>query len=125
MSPACPKPTPKVKGPPKPIRRSGKPLRATNATQGKRGKGIKRTGLKGVRKSPYAHPSIQKLFRQVRRRSEGWCENNCGKPGNAVHHLWYVETGVRGWRRLLVPLDGLAHLCWDCHARIHPHLAKQ
>ena len=81
---------------------------------------LKRSGLKGVRKSPYQHPEVQALFRKVRVRSSGWCEQCQSRTATAVHHLAYLETGVRGWRRLLVPLSDLIHLCKVCHSQAHP-----
>ena len=80
---------------------------------------LRRSGRQ-ARKSPYAHPEVQKLFRQVRKRSNGWCEQCQQRNATAVHHLSYIETGVRGWRRLLVPLDQLIHLCAYCHSAEHP-----
>jgi len=80
---------------------------------------LRRSGRQ-ARKSPYAHPEVLKLFRQVRKRSNGWCEQCQQRNATAVHHLSYIETGVRGWRRLLVDLDQLIHLCAICHSQAHP-----
>jgi len=101
----CPKPAVKTRVP-KPLTRS-RP---------------KRTGMAKVRRSPYQHPEVQALFRQVRTRSSGWCEECQQRNATAVHHVRYQESGVRGWRRLVVPLSDLVHLCERCHTAKHPHL---
>ncbi len=83
-------------------------------------KPLKRTGLKGVRKSPYQHPAWRKLARQVKVRSSGWCEVCKRNPAYGDPHHRVYREGKSGWRRLIVDLDQLVAVCRPCHKAFHP-----
>ncbi len=74
-----------------------------------------------ARKSPYLHPEWRKLAAAVRRRSKGVCEGCGAAPGDDVHHRAYGPKGT--WRKLMVPLDQLIHLCRRCHLDAHRKVA--
>ena len=73
---------------------------------------------KAIRKSPYDHPAWRALRLEVRKRSGDICEGCRQGPAAHVHHVAYAPG--RGWRRLIVPIKKLLHLCIDCHNRAHP-----
>lgn len=61
----------------------------------------------------YMHSSAwEKQRRRVWLRSQGWCENRCGRPGRQVHHLTYA-------RLYHERLSDLRHLCGKCHQLAH------
>src|SRR6185312_7152229 len=66
----------------------------------------------------YQRPEWRSLVRQVRKRSGGLCEQCGALVSGDPHHKAYV-AGVKGWRRLLVPLDQLVDLCRRCHLAEH------
>jgi len=66
----------------------------------------------------YMKPEWRALVRLVRKRSGGLCEACGGLVTGDPHHRAYL-AGVRGWRRLLVPLDQLIDLCRRCHLAEH------
>lgn len=105
----------------KPYPKNGKVVRFTRDQKRVDRKAPKKRARKPLR-SPYLHPAWIALRRKVIKRSKGVCEACRSNPGRHVHHLAYGRG--RGWRRLIVPLKWLLHVCIECHNAAHPLTLK-
>ncbi len=107
-----PHPKPPPREPKPPSRPQRKPIKRTKL-KAKRAKRPKRT-------TAYHRPEWLALARKVRKRSSGWCEMCQRENATTIHHKSYAD--FKGWKRLIVPMDQLVDLCYQCHKAQHPDL---
>lgn len=70
----------------------------------------------------YNSTAWKRLSARVKLEAFGLCQyNNCGRPGNLVHHIVPLAMSGEGWEKRL-DRDNLIYVCSSCHELIHDRL---